>query len=143
MFNIEIMFVVALVIGIIIYIQIQKITQNIDDKESQVSIDKYIKFCDIISDTIEEIYKDIKLENIELKDNLSKDEVLEKLSILQKELVFLQNMSNGNKSSKSWEERLFAFLSKFDKIIDDYIKNGQEKNDEIRIKLQNSYKDLK
>lgn len=142
MFNVELMLVVALVIGFIIYKEISKVTSNIDIHEQNPDISKYSKFCDFIDDEITSVKNSLMLENIKLKNEGLKDEFLDKVSTLSKELVFLQNMSSSNKNAKDWEKRLFDFLNKFESLNDEYLQNSQNLNDEIRERLANKFRNL-
>lgn len=142
MFNIELMLVVALVVGFIIYKEISKVTSNIDIHEQNPDMSKYSKFCDFIDDEITSVKNSLMLENIKLKDEDLKDVFLDKVSTLSKELVFLQNMSSSNKNAKDWEKRLFDFLNKFESLNDEYLQNSQNLNDEIREKLANKFRNL-
>lgn len=142
MFNVELMLVVALVVGFIIYKEISKVTSNIDILEQNPDMSKYSKFCDFIDDEITSVKNSLMLENIKLKNEGLKDEFLDKVSTLSKELVFLQNMSSSNKNAKDWEKRLFDFLNKFESLNDEYLQNSQNLNDEIREKLANKFRNL-
>ena len=142
MFNIELMLVVALMVGFIIYKEISKVTSNIDILEQNPDMSKYSKFCDFIDDEITSVKNSLMLENIKLKNEGLKDEFLDKVSTLSKELVFLQNMSSSNKNAKDWEKRLFDFLNKFESLNDEYLQNSQNLNDEIREKLANKFRNL-
>lgn len=142
MFNIELMLVVALVVGFIIYKEISKVTSNIDIHEQNPDMSKYSKFCDFIDDEITSVKNSLMLENIKLKNEGLKDEFLDKVSTLSKELVFLQNMSSSNKNAKDWEKRLFDFLNKFESLNDEYLQNSQNLNDEIRERLANKFRNL-
>ena len=142
MFNVELMLVVALVIGFIIYKEISKVTSNIDIHEQNPDMSKYSKFCDFIDDEITSVKNSLMLENIKLKNEGLKDEFLDKVSTLSKELVFLQNMSSSNKNAKDWEKRLFDFLNKFESLNDEYLQNSQNLNDEIRERLANKFRNL-
>lgn len=142
MFNVELMLVVALVVGFIIYKEISKVTSNIDISEKNPDMSKYSKFCDFIDDEITSVKNSLMLENIKLKNEDLKDEFLDKVSTLSKELVFLQNMSSSNKNAKDWEKRLFDFLNKFESLNDEYLQNSQSLNDEIREKLANKFRNL-
>lgn len=142
MFNIELMLVVALVVGFIIYKEISKVTSNIDIHEQNPDMSKYSKFCDFIDDEITSVKNSLMLENIKLKNEDLKDEFLDKISTLSKELVFLQNMSSSNKNAKDWEKRLFDFLNKFESLNDKYLQNSQNLNDEIRERLANKFRNL-
>lgn len=142
MFNVELMLVVALVVGFIIYKEISKVTSNIDIHEQNPDISKYSKFCDFIDDEITSVKNSLMLENIKLKNEGLKDEFLDKVSTLSKELVFLQNMSSSNKNAKDWEKRLFDFLNKFESLNDEYLQNSQNLNDEIRQRLADKFRNL-
>lgn len=142
MFNIELMLVVALMVGFIIYKEISKVTSNIDIHEQNPDMSKYSKFCDFIDDEITSVKNSLMLENIKLKNEDLKDEFLDKISTLSKELVFLQNMSSSNKNAKDWEKRLFDFLNKFESLNDKYLQNSQNLNDEIRERLANKFRNL-
>lgn len=142
MFNVELMLVVALVVGFIIYKEISKVTSNIDILEQNPDMSKYSKFCDFIDDEITSVKNSLMLENIKLKNEGLKDEFLDKVSTLSKELVFLQNMSSSNKNANDWEKRLFDFLNKFEILNDEYLQNSQSLNDEIREKLANKFRNL-
>lgn len=142
MFNVELMLVVALVVGFIIYKEISKVTSNIDIHKQNPDMSKYSKFCDFIDDEITSVKNSLMLENIKLKNEGLKDEFLDKVSTLSKELVFLQNMSSSNKNAKDWEKRLFDFLNKFESLNDEYLQNSQNLNDEIRERLANKFRNL-
>lgn len=142
MFNVELMLVVALVVGFIIYKEISKVTSNIDIHEQNPDMSKYSKFCDFIDDEITSVKNSLMLENIKLKNEGLKDEFLDKVSTLSKELVFLQNMSSSNKNANDWEKRLFDFLNKFESLNDEYLQNSQNLNDEIRQRLADKFRNL-
>ena len=142
MFNVELMLVVALVVGFIIYKEISKVTSNIDISEQNPDMSKYSKFCDFIDDEITSVKNSLMLENIKLKNESLKDEFLDKVSTLSKELVFLQNMSSSNKNANDWEKRLFDFLNKFESLNDEYLQNSQNLNDEIRQRLADKFRNL-
>lgn len=142
MFNVELMLVVALVVGFIIYKEISKVTSNIDISEQNPDMSKYSKFCDFIDDEITSVKNSLMLENIKLKNEGLKDEFLDKVSTLSKELVFLQNMSSSNKNANDWEKRLFDFLNKFESLNDEYLQNSQSLNDEIRQRLADKFRNL-
>lgn len=142
MFNLPLMVIAALIIGFIIYKQIDKISKNLDEQETNPDMSKYINFCDKIDDEIDRINKDIKFNNIALKDDEQKGEFLEKISLLRKELVFLQNMHSTNKNAKTWEEKIFIFLNKLENTINEYLKDSEEINEKIRENLKESFNSL-
>lgn len=109
MFNIELMLAVAILVGFIVYKQIQKISEFVDENEKNPNMEKYDKFCDYIDDEIDKIGREFKLDIIKLKDENKKDEFLDKISVLRKELVFVQNMSSSNKNKNDWEKDFLIF----------------------------------
>lgn len=143
MFNIELMLAVAILVGFIVYKQIQKISEFVDENEKNPNMEKYDKFCDYIDDEIDKIGREFKLDIIKLKDENKKDEFLDKISVLRKELVFVQNMSSSNKNKNDWKKRLFDFLSKFEDVLNEYITNSEVKNDEIRENLKVKFSSYK
>ncbi|NLK67337.1 MAG: hypothetical protein GX282_07680 [Campylobacteraceae bacterium] len=139
MFNIELMLIVALGVGYLVYREIQKVTKIADEAEQNPDMSGYTKFCDDIDEEIDRVSRELKLDIIKLTDESKKDEFLEKLSMLSKELVFVQNMSSSNKNRSDWESRLFGLLSKFEEILNKYIVDSELKNDEIRESLRGKF----
>ena len=136
MVNYTLIFIVVAVVGFIVYMEIQKIVAKTDAYELSPNNDKYIKFCDAIDMQI----SNLKLE--ELKNADEKDEFLNELANLSKELVFIQNMHSTNKNAKIWEEKLFVFLSKIDGVIEKYLQNSDEISDNLKEKLMSEFKKL-
>lgn len=134
--NTRLMLIVAVIVGIVIYMEINKQIPHLNEKELNPDMSKYIRFCDHIDDEIDATRKGVLFGDIKLIDSQKKDEFLEKLSLLRKELAFLQTSHQTNKNSKIWEEKLFDFLSKFENIISEFIEDAQSINDKIREKLQ-------
>ncbi|PSM52626.1 hypothetical protein CBLAS_0736 [Campylobacter blaseri] len=142
MFNLELMIIAVLVVGFIIYKQIDKITQKLDKEEANPDMSRYVKFCDKIDNEIDKLNTDIKFSNIVLKDNEKKDDFIEKLSLLRKELVFIQNMHSSNKNALTWEKKIFSFLTKFEDIVNEYLQDNEKINDEIRERLEKEFNSL-
>ncbi|MDO5046310.1 hypothetical protein [Campylobacter sp.] len=139
--------VVSLAVGAILYMQIQKITKNIDENGTlannspenlkQISVDKYKKFCELINNELREL-KNMALYDDALKSKELKDNFLENLSEMSKKLAFIETM-NANKDSQKWEAELFEILSKLDELIEANFKDGERVSDEIRDRLQNEF----
>ena len=139
MFNIELMLIVALGVGFLVYKEINKVTKKADEAEQNPNMSGYVKFCDDIDDEISKVSRELKLGSLKLLDESKEDEFLEKLGTLSKELVFVQNMSSSNKNKSDWESRIFTLLSKFEEILNEYIADGELKNDEIRESLRGKF----
>ncbi|QCD52457.1 hypothetical protein [Campylobacter sp. RM16192] len=139
--------IVSLAVVAIIYMQIQKITQNIDasgvvannspENLRQISVDKYKKFCELINNELREL-KNMALYDDALKSDDLKDKFLESLSEMSKKLTFIETM-NANKDSEKWEAELFEILNKLDTLIDENLKDSERINDEIRDRLKSEF----
>lgn len=136
MVNFTIIFLVIVGVALIVHSEIKQIVAKAEIYELSPQNDKYIKFCDIIDMQI----SNLRLE--ELKNSDEKDEFLNELANLSKELVFIQNMHSTNKNAKVWEEKLFNFLSKIDGVIEKYLQNSTEICDNLKEKLMSEFKKL-
>ena len=137
MANFELMFIVAFLVGLFVYFQLQKVIKEADLKERNGDDNsKYIKFCDIIDKEILNL-KNYEPQNIELK-----DEYLNEVANLSKELVFIQTMHVTNVNAAVWEEKLFGLLNKIDNVVDRYIANSNEILDSLKKRLQNEFANL-
>lgn len=135
--------IVSLAVVAIIYMQIQKITQKIDESGltannspenlKRISAEKYKKFCDLINNELREL-KNMALYDDMLKDAESKDKFLESLSEMSKKLTFIETMNTARDSDK-WESELFEVLSKLDELVEANFKDGKRVSDEIRDRL--------
>lgn len=137
--NIGLMLAVAVIVGVVIYMEINKKLPHINDQELNPDMSRYMIFADNIDSEIDGLRKALLFGDIELKIGEQKDEFLEKLSALRKELEFLQTSHTTNKNANVWEEKLAEFLAKFESIVEEYIKDGEAKNDEIRNTLQSKF----
>lgn len=136
---------VAAFVAAIIYFQVQKITHKIDqessDEMSENFANKYTKFCESINDELENLQNLLKDDENFLNLN-EKDSILEALSGLNRDLVFIQTMYRNNQNSQIWENKLFEFLSKMDKFILSSLKNGEEISSKIKSNLQKEFQML-
>ncbi|QKF64819.1 hypothetical protein [Campylobacter corcagiensis] len=137
--NIGLMIVVAVIVGVVIYMEINKQLPRINEKELNPDMSRYMMFADKIDDEIDALRKGVLFGETKLFDSEKKDEFLEKLSSLRKELEFLQASHATNKNANIWEEKLAEFLAKFESVVEEYIKDGEAKNDEIRSSLQSKF----
>lgn len=135
------MLIVALVIGAVVYMQIQKTTRQLDEAEQNPDINVYEGFCEAVEFQLSELKNRVN-EDIFLNNPDDDEAFLNEISNLNKELVFIQTMHTTNKNPKIWEEKLFNFLNKIELTINKYLKNGDEVNDQIRDELRNEFKKL-
>lgn len=82
-----------------LYFAIQKFTIKADENAllEPIKADVYPKFCDIIDEKIREFKSLLKDDKLKVKDEDKKDEFLEKLSDLSRELTFIQTMNLSKK----------------------------------------------
>ncbi|MGG7073385.1 hypothetical protein U5B43_03855 [Campylobacter sp. 9BO] len=148
MYNSTLMLLVVVAVGFALYMQIQKITQNIDANEAlngqnygnfteQDDIEKYKAFCDKIDQKIREFRALLDDELIEGK----KDGFLEKLSQISKKLIFIQTMNN-NSSKEKWENELFLLLVQIEESINFGVKDAQNAIENMRNDLKQSFENL-
>lgn len=126
-----IMALAVLIVGVILYKQINKVTQNITINDENPNL-AYSKFCSAIDDQID-ILRQKALENqIVSQDN--KDEILENLSDFSKELVFIESLNS--KESDKWQEKLFGLLSRIDEFVEQNFINGKDIARDIKDNLK-------
>ncbi|MBR8464070.1 hypothetical protein KDD93_05720 [Campylobacter sp. faydin G-24] len=153
--EIQLYLFIAIVAGFVLYMNIQKLTRNIDKTQAQnlssnthsLSVDeaidtrKYQHFCDAIDIQIREIKQkglyDGKLKNDELKDSF-----LESLSNLSKKLTFIQTMNLNTKNPQKWENEITELLERLTVIIDENLKDSEAINDEVRDNLKVAFENL-
>ncbi|EAC1346766.1 hypothetical protein FNO89_00915 [Campylobacter coli] len=130
---------------LLLYFALKKLTLNIDEKALLESIksDIYPKFCDIIDERIREFKDGVQNNSFTLKDQDKKDELLEKLGDLSRELTFIQTMNLSNKSDSVWQSELFDFLKELEKLLLEYLENGEEEAENLRENLMNEFEKLR
>ena len=126
-----IMALAVLIVGVILYKQINKVTQNITINDENPNL-AYSKFCSAIDDQID-ILRQKALENQILNQD-NKDEILENLSDFSKELVFIESLNS--KESDKWQEKLFGLLSRIDEFIEQNFINGKDIASDIKDNLK-------
>ncbi|ARQ97647.1 MAG: hypothetical protein MR376_07825 [Campylobacter lanienae] len=126
-----IMALAVLIVGVILYKQINKVTQNITINDENPNL-AYSKFCSAIDDQID-ILRQKALENQILNQD-NKDEILENLSDFSKELVFIESLNS--KESDKWQEKLFGLLSRIDEFVEQNFINGKDIARDIKDNLK-------
>ncbi|WP_086238396.1 hypothetical protein [Campylobacter devanensis] len=126
-----IMAVAVLIVGVILYKQINKVTQNITNDDENPNL-VYSKFCDAIDNQID-ILRQNTQEDMILEPN-KKDEILEALSDFSKELVFIESLNS--KDSDKWQEKLFGLLSRIDEFVEKNFINGKDIASDIKDNLK-------
>lgn len=130
---------------LLLYFALKKLTLNIDEKAllEPIKADIYPKFCDIIDEKIREFKENIQNNHFILKQIDKKDELLEKLGDLSRELTFIQTMNLSNKSDSVWQNELFDFLKEMEKLLLEYLENGKEEAENLREFLMDKFEKLK
>lgn len=161
MSEINMAFFIAIAVAFALYMQIQKITQNIDANEAmngnkdknlrqntpqiaEISDDltnAYKAFCDDIDIQIRELKQKALYDDM-LKDESLKDEFLAELSQASRKLTFIQNM-NTKKDASSWESELFEILHGIENSVDKSLKNSDKINYDLREALRESFTRIK
>ncbi len=106
-------------------------------------MDIYPKFCDLIDEKIREFKENVQNANLALKNSDQKDEFLEKLGDLSRELTFIQTMNLSNKNDSIWQNELFSFLKELENLLLEYLEKGEEEADNLREFLMNEFEKLK
>ena len=126
-----IMALAVLIVGVILYKQINKVTQNITINDENPNL-AYSKFCSAIDDQID-ILRQKALEN-QIVNQDNKDEILENLSDFSKELVFIESLNS--KESDKWQDKLFGLLSRIDEFVEQNFINGKDIASDIKDNLK-------
>ena len=122
------MLVVALGVGVFVYFQMN---QTIARRGGETK-NAYIKFCNKIERELSDLKTLITKEQNLL---LSVDVALEKLSNLNKKIVFIETMSSRSNSEEDWEARIFEFLQSVESFIDETFINSDVLKDSMRERL--------
>ncbi|HEQ3618777.1 TPA: hypothetical protein VGT34_001012, partial [Campylobacter jejuni] len=101
------------------------------------------KFCDLIDEKIREFKENVQNTNLALKNSDQKDEFLEKLGDLSRELTFIQTMNLSNKNDSIWQNELFSFLKELENLLLEYLEKGEEEAENLREFLMNEFEKLK
>lgn len=130
---------------LILYFAVKKLSLNIDEQTllEPIKTDIYPKFCDLIDEKIREFKENIQNANLKLKNPNQKDEFLEKLGDLSRELTFIQTMNLSNKNDSVWQNELFSFLKELENLLLEYLEKGEEEAENLREFLMNEFKKLK
>ncbi|EAK9927204.1 hypothetical protein A0X74_01050 [Campylobacter jejuni] len=128
-----------------LYFAVKKLTLNIDEQTllEPIKMDVYPKFCDLINEKIREFKENVQNTNLALKNSDQKDEFLEKLGDLSRELTFIQTMNLSNKNDSIWQNELFSFLKELENLLLEYLEKGEEEAENLREFLMNEFEKLK
>ncbi|MBZ7942337.1 hypothetical protein [Campylobacter molothri] len=135
----EIYLLIAALSFLFLYFAVKKIVLNVDNKIllEPIKMDIYPEFCEVINDKI----RAFKEHN--LKNQNNREQFLEKLSDLSRELTFIQTMNLSNKNNNIWENELFEFLKKLENILIHFLENGEEEVENLRESLMQEFQRLK
>ncbi|EGD0011455.1 hypothetical protein IAS85_000359, partial [Campylobacter jejuni] len=122
-----------------LYFAVKKLTLNIDEQTllEPIKMDVYPKFCDLIDEKIRQFKENVQNTNLALKNSDQKDEFLEKLGDLSRELTFIQTMNLSNKNDSIWQNELFSFLKELENLLLEYLEKGEEEAENLREFLMN------
>lgn len=128
-----------------LYFAVKKLTLNIDEQTllEPIKMDVYPKFCDLIDGKIRQFKENVQNTNLALKNSDQKDEFLEKLGDLSRELTFIQTMNLSNKNDSIWQNELFSFLKELENLLLEYLEKGEEEAENLREFLMNEFEKLK
>ncbi|ECL9413680.1 hypothetical protein FT314_03870 [Campylobacter jejuni] len=128
-----------------LYFAVKKLALNIDEQTllEPIKIDVYPKFCDLIDEKIRQFKENAQNANLTLKNSDQKDEFLEKLGDLSRELTFIQTMNLSNKNDSIWQNELFSFLKELENLLLEYLEKGEEEAENLREFLMNEFEKLK
>lgn len=128
-----------------LYFAVKKLTLNIDEQTllESIKMDIYPKFCDLIDEKIREFKENVQNANLALKISNQKDEFLEKLGDLSRELTFIQTMNLSNKNDSIWQNELFSFLKELENLLLEYLEKGEEEAENLREFLMDEFDKLK
>lgn len=128
-----------------LYFAVKKLTLKIDEQTllEPIKMDVYPKFCDLIDEKIREFKENVQNTNLALKNSDQKDEFLEKLGDLSRELTFIQTMNLSNKNDSIWQNELFSFLKELENLLLEYLEKGEEEAENLREFLMNEFEKLK
>ncbi|EDK9561530.1 hypothetical protein GHR13_01540 [Campylobacter jejuni] len=111
-----------------LYFAVKKLTLNIDEQTllEPIKMDVYPKFCDLIDEKIRQFKENVQNTNLALKNSDQKDEFLEKLGDLSRELTFIQTMNLSNKNDSIWQNELFSFLKELENLLLEYLVSAEK-----------------
>ncbi|EOG2455611.1 hypothetical protein ACTJ0X_000517 [Campylobacter jejuni] len=136
---------IAALFFLALYFAVKKLTLNIDEQTllEPIKMDVYPKFCDLIDEKIRQFKENVQNTNLALKNSDQKDEFLEKLGDLSRELTFIQTMNLSNKNDSIWQNELFSFLKELENLLLEYLEKGEEEAENLREFLMNEFEKLK
>lgn len=130
---------------LVLYFAVKKLTLNIDENKllEPIKADIYPRFCDMIDEEIRALKEGVENEKIELLESEKKEEFLEALGDLSRELTFIQTMNLSKKNDSIWQSELFDFLKELESLILRCLKEGEELSDTLRERLMSAFESLK
>ncbi|MCX2682564.1 hypothetical protein OQH60_01560 [Campylobacter sp. MIT 21-1685] len=127
-----------------LYFSIKKLTVQIDEKVllEPIKSDLYPKFCECIDEKIRNFKEQIQQEKLQLKNEHTKDILLEKLGDFSRELTFIQTMNLSKKNDEIWQEELFSFLKEIENTLLEFLENGEQEAEKLRNELMREFEAL-
>lgn len=130
---------------LLLFFAIKKYTLNLDEKTllEPIRADIYPEFCDYINEELRLIKTGIIDGKMILKTDNEKENFLEQLSDMSRELNHIQTMNLSKKDNQSWENTIFNFLQKVENLNEKYLQDSEKINDSMRNSLQDCFYKLK
>ncbi|MDD2385071.1 MAG: hypothetical protein PHN18_12840 [Sulfurospirillaceae bacterium] len=135
-------------VAIIMSKQINRVTKNLDNKQSSTGYSSYAKFSAVIQDEIREIKNQIDsskiIENRHyiLLEGKNESALLEILSDYIRKLVFFETLMAKQKSAQEIEADLFEILSGMELFLKENCVDGEMLADALRERLLNAYEQI-
>ena len=142
---IEFYLLIAALSFLVLYFAVKKLSLNIDEKAllEPIKSELYPQFCDCIDGKIRELKEGVEGQNLSLKNPEQKEDFLEKLGDLSRELTFIQTMNLSKKNEQIWQKELFDFLKDLENLILEFLEQGEEIGDRLRQELMEAFENLK
>ena len=142
---IEFYLLIAALSFLVLYFAVKKLSLSIDEKAllEPIKSELYPQFCDCIDGKIRELKEGVEGQNLSLKNPEQKEDFLEKLGDLSRELTFIQTMNLSKKNEQIWQKELFDFLKDLENLILEFLEQGEEIGDRLRQELMEAFENLK
>lgn len=142
---IEFYLLIAALSFLVLYFAVKKLSLNVDEKAllEPIKSELYPQFCDCIDGKIRELKEGVEGQNLSLKNPEQKEDFLEKLGDLSRELTFIQTMNLSKKNEQIWQKELFDFLKDLENLILEFLEQGEEIGDRLRQELMEAFENLK
>lgn len=136
---------IAAVAFLMLYFAVKKLTLSIDERTllEPIKVELYPKFCDYIDEKIRQLKGNLENGNLKLLNENQRDDFLEKLGDLSRELTFIQTMNLSKKNDNIWQNELFNFLKELEGLILRSLEEGEKISENLRQELMQEFEKMK